>query len=86
MSPLVSPHPLGPPQYGALWACDFCVPVPVTVSVSVCVSVQAVDLGRVNLGIARGSEKKVTYLQLVNSKLDALLAWKNRRTPLEEAA
>jgi hypothetical protein len=43
-------------------------------------------MGRVNLGIARGSAKKGTYMKLVNTQLDAILAWKNRRTPLEQVS
>ena len=44
---------------------------------------KAVDVGRVNLGVARGSAKQDAYIKIVNSNLGALLAWKNRRTPLE---
>jgi tetratricopeptide (TPR) repeat protein len=45
---------------------------------------KAVDMGRVNLGIARGSAKRAQYIKVVNTKLDSLLAWKNRRTPLDD--
>ena len=46
---------------------------------------KAVDTGRVNLGVARGSANRAQYLKIVNTNLNALLAWKNRRTPLDDA-
>jgi len=46
---------------------------------------KAVDVARVNLGVARGCAKKSAYLRVINGGMDALLAWKNRRTPFDDA-
>jgi hypothetical protein len=43
-----------------------------------------VDAARVNLGIARGFARMPTFLKVVSSNLNALLKWKNRRTPFEQ--
>jgi len=46
---------------------------------------KAVDVARVNLGVAKGCAKKGVYMKVVNNNLEALLSWKNRRTPLDDA-
>jgi hypothetical protein len=45
---------------------------------------KAIDVARVNLGVARGCAKKSSYLKVVNGSTDALLSWKNRRTPFDD--
>jgi tetratricopeptide (TPR) repeat protein len=45
---------------------------------------KAVDSARVNLGVARGCAKRAAYMDVINHKMDALLSWKNRRTPIED--
>lgn len=45
---------------------------------------KAVDVARVNLGVAKGCAKKSVYMKVVNNNLEALLSWKNRRTPLDD--
>uniref|UniRef100_A0A6U4KN14 Tetratricopeptide repeat protein 29 n=2 Tax=Hemiselmis andersenii TaxID=464988 RepID=A0A6U4KN14_HEMAN len=45
---------------------------------------KAVDVARVNLGVARGCAKKESYLKIVSGSMDALLGWKNRRTPFDD--
>jgi hypothetical protein len=45
---------------------------------------KAIDVARVNLGVARGCAKKASYLKIVNGNMDTLLNWKNRRTPFDD--
>lgn len=45
-----------------------------------------IDKARTYLGIARGNSVLPSYMSIVTSDLDALLRWKNRRTPFTDAA
>ena len=44
------------------------------------------DKARTYLGIARGNSVLPSFMNVVTNDLDALLRWKNRRTPFTEAA
>uniref|UniRef100_A0A7S0ET62 Tetratricopeptide repeat protein 29 n=1 Tax=Hanusia phi TaxID=3032 RepID=A0A7S0ET62_9CRYP len=44
---------------------------------------KAIDVDRVNLGIARGSAKQKDYIKVVNSDFSSLMTWKSRRIPFE---
>ena len=43
-----------------------------------------VDKARTYLGIARGNSELPAYMHIVTTDLDALLRWKNRRTPFSD--
>ena len=47
---------------------------------------QLIDKARTYLGIARGNAVLPSFMSVVTSDLDALLRWKNRRTPFTDAA
>lgn len=47
---------------------------------------QLIDKARTYLGIARGNSVLPSFMSIVTSDLDALLRWKNRRTPFTDAA
>ena len=44
------------------------------------------DKARTYLGIARGNAVLPAYMRVVTNDLDALLRWKNRRTPFTDMA
>ncbi|EKX48550.1 hypothetical protein GUITHDRAFT_105693 [Guillardia theta CCMP2712] len=44
---------------------------------------KAIDVDRVNLGIARGCAKQKDYIRVVNSEFTSLMSWKSRRIPFE---
>ena len=46
---------------------------------------QLIDKARTYLGIARGNSVLPSFMNVVTNDLDALLRWKNRRTPFTEA-
>ena len=45
---------------------------------------QLVDKARTYLGIARGNSVLPAFMNVVTTDLDALLRWKNRRTPFTD--
>jgi len=47
---------------------------------------QLIDKARTYLGIARGNSVLPAFMNVVTNDLDALLRWKNRRTPFTESA
>ena len=46
---------------------------------------QLIDKARTYLGIARGNSVLPAFMNVVTNDLDALLRWKNRRTPFTES-
>ena len=46
----------------------------------------AISQARTYLGIARGNSVLPAFMNVVTNDLDALLRWKNRRTPFTESA
>jgi len=44
-----------------------------------------IDKARTYLGIARGNSVLPSFMNVVTNDLDALLRWKNRRTPFTES-
>ena len=44
---------------------------------------QLIDKARTYLGVARGNSVLPSFMNVVTNDLDALLRWKNRRTPFE---
>ena len=47
---------------------------------------QIIDKARTYLGIARGNSVLPSFMNVVTTDLDALLRWKNRRTPFTDMA